>query len=216
MRSVLGGAALLAAASTSCDEAGTVIPVDASTTDAPVEAAPPAPPCTLSAAGDPVPLVAFAHRHATAPSMSVLDDGADAGAASVAVAVFANAGNSGLPDDIELARARVAAPWPAGVTLDEPPQLQGEFSLGAGLLATTSGAPRTVGLVWHRDTAAVGRPQFRAMDVASWTQGPDVDLTDSGDTVFSFAAGAGVAPDGTWAGDGFAVVWRYVGAPGVG
>jgi hypothetical protein len=211
----------VAAASLGCDEAGTVVPtdaapVDASISDAAVEAAPIAPPCSLSPAGDPVPIVSFVHRHATAPSMSVLDTGADSGAASVAVAVFANAGNSGLPDDIELARARVMPPWPAGASLDQPPQLQGEFALGPGLLSTTADAPRTLGVVWHRDTAAVGRPQFRGMDVATWTQGPNANVTDSGEAVFSFAAGAGVADDGTWAGDGFAVVWRYVGAPGVG
>jgi hypothetical protein len=213
--------AVVAAALLGCDEAGTVVPTDASAADAggadaPVEAAPIAPPCSLASAGDPVPIVSFVHRHATAPSMSVLDTGADSGAASVAVAVFANAGNSGLPDDIELARARLAPAWPAGASLDQPPQLQGEFALGPGLLATTADAPRNLGAVWHRDTAAVGRPQFRGMDVATWTQGANVDVTDSGDAVFSFAAGAGVAADGTWTGDGFAVVWRYVGAPGVG
>jgi hypothetical protein len=160
--------------------------------------------------------VSFPDRHATAPSMVVLDPGASSGAASVAVQVFANAGTSGRPDDIELARARVAPPWPSGAALDEAPELQGEFALGGGALAETVDAPPTLALAWHRDNAAVGRPQFRSVDPASWTQGPNVQLDSTGDTIFAFVAGAGVGSDGAWAGDGFAVAWRYVGAPGLG
>jgi hypothetical protein len=212
-------AAPLLAAVLACGTSSNGAPPDSgadAALDATAEAGPLAPPCSLSVVGAPTPIVSFVHRHATAPSMSVLDDGATSGAVSLGIAVFANAGNSGLPDDIEIARAHVADPWPAGATLDQQPELQGEFSLGAGLLATSADAPRTLGLVWHRDDAAVGRPQFRGMDVATWTQQTEQIVTPSGDTVFSFAAGAGVAADGSWSGDGFVLTWRYVGAPGVG
>jgi hypothetical protein len=148
--------------------------------------------------------------------MLVLDTGAAIGAASVGIAVYANAGNSGLPDDIEIARAHLGEAWPAGVALDEQPQLLGEFALGPGYLAQVPHGPQTVALAWHRDDAEVGRPEFRALDVASWDQGQALQIAPTGDAVFSFVAGAGVAVDGAWNGDGFAISWRNVGAPGVG
>jgi hypothetical protein len=171
--------------------------------------------CSLSlGGGDPVPVVGFADRHATAPSMLVLDPGESGAPVSVAVQVFANAGVSGLSDDIEIARVTLGAEWPAGVALADPPQLLGESALGPGYLAQPLHAPTTLGLAWHLDDAEVGRPQFRALDVPSWEQRPDVQIAPSGDAVFSFVAGAGVDDDGSWSGDGFAISWREVGAPG--
>jgi hypothetical protein len=148
--------------------------------------------------------------------MLVLDSGAGGGAASVGIDVFASAGNSGLPDDIEIARARVGTAWPADVALDETPQLLGEFALGPGYLAQALHDQHKMALAWHRDDAEVGRPEFRALDVTTWEQGPAVEIASTGDAVFSFVAGAAVGSDGAWDGDGFAISWRHVGAPGVG
>jgi hypothetical protein len=172
--------------------------------------------CALTPSGDPVPVVSFANRHATAPSMLVLDTGASGDLASVAISVFANAGVSGLPDDIEITRVSLGVDWPATVVVADEPQLLGESALGPGYLAQPLSAPSTLGLAWHRDDAEVGRPQFRALDVTSWEQGPDVQIAPSGDAVFSFVAGAGVDGAGNWSGDGFAISWRDVAAPGAG
>jgi len=174
------------------------------------------PTCSLSLAGPPIPIVGFADRQATAPSMLVLDPGGGDEAASIAIQVFANAGDSGLPDDIEIARARVGPTWPDDVSLDEPPQLLGEFALGPGYLAHSLGAPPTLALAWHRDNAEVGRPQLRLLDLARWEEGADVEVAPSGDAIYSFVAGGAVGSGGTWDGDGYAVAWRDVGAPGAG
>jgi hypothetical protein len=212
------GAGLLVLLACACGESasGAGAPAgDDASDDASIEASAPTP-CSLTPAGDAVPIVSFPDRHATAPTMVALDPGSADGAASIALQVFANAGTSGLPDDIEIARARVSQDWPRGAVLDQPPKLQGEFALGAALLAASPHDPRTLALAWHRDDAAVGRPQFRSIDPASWQQGPEVAIQPSGDAMFSFASGAGVGSDGSWTGDGFAIAWRHVSAPDVG
>jgi hypothetical protein len=191
-------------------------PADGAPGSGPLGTLSPQPACTLSQAGQPIPIVGFADRHATAPSMLLLDSGSGDESASIAIQVFASAGDSGLPDDIEVARARVGPNWPDDVALDQPPQLMGEFALGPGYLARSLDAPPTLALAWHRDNALVGRPQLRLMDVARWEAGADVEVAPSGDAIYSFVAGGAVGAGGSWEGQGYAVAWRDVGAPGAG
>jgi hypothetical protein len=67
-------------------------------------------------------------------------------------------------------------------------------------------AGSVLALAWHRETTAVGRPQFRALDPATWTLSDPVQVAPSGDAVLSFIAGA----------SDYAVAWRDINAPGVG
>jgi hypothetical protein len=208
-----GRAAVLVGLAVACGSSPAQPPTTGDSAGTP-DAAVLAPPCKLAAAGDPVTLVSFPDRHATAPSMLVVDPGSDAQPASVAVAVFASSGWSGLPDDIEIARARVGAAWPGGVALDRKPQLFGQFSLGWGELASSGGA---LALAWHMDTVSIGEPQFRAIDPATWTPRDAVAIASKGGAVVSLAAGKSVGAGGaSWEGDGYAVVWRDLDAPNVG
>ncbi len=175
--------------------------VDASAPDAPISH-----PCTLASAGAPTILLALDARHVSAPQMVVLDPGSASAPASVALQVFANASVSGIPDDIELARARVGGAWPSGVTIDRPPLLVGELALGFAQLASSPPPTGGLAIAWHREEIGVGTPRFRAFDAATWTAGDVVVLATKGDSVLSLVSGP----------DGYGVVWRDLNAPGVG
>jgi hypothetical protein len=197
-----GRAALGIALAAACGGSLTISPADdAGPGGAPL--APRSPPCPMRLAGDPAVILSLPQRNASAPELVVLDPGSDTRDARVAIQALANSGTSGLPDDIEVARATVTPPWPAGMSVDEPPQLDGEFAIGAGQMDLSGSV---LALAWHRETTAVGRPQFRALDPATWSLSEPVQVAASGDAVLSFVAGDG----------GYAVAWRDVNAPGVG
>jgi len=170
--------------------------------DASADAAAPTP-CALRLAGPPIELLAFDQRHASAPQMIVLDPGSDSSPASVALQAFANASITGIPDDIEIARARVGRAWP-DAAIDRAPQMLGELALGFAQMA--SPAPGALAVAWHREEIGVGRPQLRTFDAGSWSPGETAVLAMKGDAVLSLVPGAG----------GLGVVWRDLNAPGVG
>lgn len=191
----------LAALAVACGSSGAPSnAADASAPDAPIAHA-----CMLSPAGAPAVLLALDQRHVSAPQMLVLDPGSASSPASVAVQAFANASVMGIPDDIEIARARIDRAWPGGATIDRAPELVGEFALGFAQLspAPSSGA---FAVAWHREEVGVGKPQLRAFDVASWSAGATTEIAVKGDAVLSL-----VPSDA-----GYGVVWRDLNAPGVG
>jgi hypothetical protein len=157
----------------------------------------------LKAAGAPIELLAFDQRHASAPQMIVLDPGSDSSPVSVALQAFANASITGIPDDIEIARARVGRAWP-DATIDRAPQKIGELALGYAQMASPS--PGALVVAWHREEIGVGQPQIRAFDANGWSAGDTAVIATKGDAVLSLVPGGG----------GLGVVWRDLNAPGVG
>lgn len=163
-------------------------------------------PCTLASAGAATILLALDARHISAPQMTVLDPGSPTVPATVAVQAFANASLTGIPDDIELARARIGGAWPAGVAIDRPPLLVGELALGFAQLSSSPPSAGGLAIAWHREEIGVGTPRFRAFDATTWTAGDVVVLAMKGDSVLSLVPSA----------DGYGVAWRDLNAPGVG
>jgi hypothetical protein len=133
--------------------------------------------------------------------------------ASVALQVFAN-GSPTVPDDIEMARARVDAPWPAGITLDQPPSYLGDSPLGGAKLARSASG---FAVAWHRQNVGIGEPVLRLVDSSSWTAQPDVVVAPRSDALLALTPGGTYdAKSGTFGGTGYCIAWRNVGAPGIG
>jgi hypothetical protein len=160
---------------------------------------------------DPSPVVTYPDRHATAPSLAVVDPGDSTSArpGSVAVQVFASGGSSSAHIAVEVALARVAPPWPTGTTIERAPLLWGVESHGWGEMAPGAAGSATLALAWHSDQGGKGRPVFRTLATAGWTAGPVVEIAATGEAVLDLAAGQGVTASG-YGGPGYAVVWRDV------
>jgi hypothetical protein len=177
------------------------------------EASPPVH-CKLQPNDGPVVAVAFPDRHATAPSVAVVDPGVPAGApgahaAEVAVQAFASGGSSSAHPDVHVARVRIDEPWPTGMAMVKAPVLIGYESHGWAEMTRAAGGKAALAFAWHTDQGGLGRPAFRLLDVASWSGGAGTDVVPKGEAVLSLADGAGVGAFGVgYAGSGYAVVWR--------
>jgi len=163
------------------------------------------PPCPLLAWHEPFAIFAPAGRSAEAPSLVVLDPGGASGAASVALQAFASDGTS--THEIDVARLRVALPWPSATVIDKAAVLVGNDSHGWGEMVR---APSGAALAWHGDPSWHGRPMFRLLDASTWTPGAAADIAADGEAVIDLAAGRGVALAQWDAAVGYAVTWRDV------
>ena len=163
------------------------------------------PPCVLGLAGEPIDILSFPDRHATAPSMVTL------GPSTLALQAFAGGGSSFAHPDIELGHVQIGPAWPSGTAIDLGPTLYGIESHGWGQLTRSPGGGLALG--WHGDPNGVARVLFRLFDPGSWSPGPVVDVDSASDTeaVLDLQLGAGVGGLGVgYAGDGYGIVYRSV------
>ena len=167
--------------------------------------------CLLEVAGPPAEIMAFGDSHVTAPSMVVVypGDGQTGARASVALQGFVSGGTSPAHPDIRLQLLRFGLPWPAGVTVEEPPHSFAEEALGWGELAHSPGGTARLAMAWYSGSDVDGYTAFRKLDLANWVASPPVEVAPNGRAALALAPGSGVGPGGVgYEGYGYAIAWR--------
>jgi len=156
-------------------------------------------PCLAPAWQEPTEVIAFSDRHATAPSMVVLESGAVGKPPQIAIQVAASGGSSPLHPDLQIARLQLdPGIWPEALVLDRAPQLLGDHAHGWGEMVRTDDG---VDLGWHGDLVMnQGRPRLRRMSAATWTATATVDVWPESEAVLALAASS----------TGLAMAWRDV------
>jgi len=175
---------------------------DAGMSDLPTSA-PTLSPCPSPAWQEPTEIISFSDRHATAPSMVVLNSGSGGEPAKVAVQSFASGGSSWLHPDLQIARVSLGqGPWPKLVQVDKQPMLLGSHAHGWGEMARTA---QGLALAWYGDPIMnQGHPRLRRLDSSTWKASPAVEVWTSGEAVLGLASGKDTT------GEHFAIGWRDV------
>jgi len=152
-------------------------------------------PCVLRSSGEPVEIMVGDDRDCLTPSMVALSP------SSVVLAAVISWSRS---NTIELASVDVGGPWPEGVLRDRPTLIVTPYTLTYPQLSHAAGGSPDLVVVWDAD-----RPQFRVVEVATWTAGATVDMAPDGSTPLVLAPGAGVGPFGVGhQGLGYGIAWR--------